>query len=76
MSFGVRTKEINIYFLILLFWRCARPKTEKNDKNSTILSKSAIIQSIEHPGSLFWYQNVHCGYLELNRSIIESTIKI
>ena len=76
MSFGVRTKEINIFLKILLFWRCARPKTEKSDKKSTIISKSSIIQSIEHSGSSFWYQNVHYGCLEVNWSIIESTFKI
>ena len=76
MSFGVRTKEINIFFLILLFWQCAQPKTEKSNKKSTIISKSSIIQSIEHPGSSFQYQNVHYGCLEVNRSIIESTFKI
>jgi len=44
-------------------------KRKKLTKNSTKISKLAIIKSLEHSGSSYWYQNFCYACLALNKLI-------
>jgi len=68
MSFGVRRKK-NFFQKICIIRGLPGKKREKPTKKSTKISKLAIIQSLEHSGSSYWYQNICYACLALNKLI-------